>query len=108
MWLSKSLLCFQVSQKTGQLSLLIEYLPSIVITIANFITPIIFEIIVQYEDYAPAFVIRFTLIRYVTSFCIISFLGLGTVKQFSIADQCSTSVMCLMPMPHRYFQNCDR
>ncbi|XP_077305077.1 transmembrane channel-like protein 7 isoform X2 [Lithobates pipiens] len=52
-----------VSQKTGQLSLLIEYLPSIVITIANFITPIIFENIVRYEDYAPAFVIRFTLIR---------------------------------------------
>lgn len=69
MWLCKSLLCFQVSQKTGQLSLLIEYLPSIVITIANFITPIIFENIVRYEDYAPDFVIRFTLIRYVALSC---------------------------------------
>lgn len=45
------------------LSLLVEYLPSIVITIANFITPIIFEYIVRYEDYSPAFEIRFTLIR---------------------------------------------
>ncbi|XP_075035840.1 transmembrane channel-like protein 7 [Mixophyes fleayi] len=50
-------------QKTDRLSLLVEYLPSIVITIANIITPIIFEAIVQYEDYAPAFEIRFTLIR---------------------------------------------
>ncbi|XP_063790476.1 transmembrane channel-like protein 7 isoform X2 [Pseudophryne corroboree] len=51
------------SQKTDTLSLLVEYLPSIVITIANFITPLIFETIVRYEDYAPAFEIRFTLIR---------------------------------------------
>ncbi|XP_018413972.1 PREDICTED: transmembrane channel-like protein 7 [Nanorana parkeri] len=46
-----------------QSNLFIEYLPSIVITIANFITPLIFETIVQYEDYSPAFEIRFTLIR---------------------------------------------
>nr|DBA20305.1 TPA: hypothetical protein GDO54_016012 [Pyxicephalus adspersus] len=52
-----------ITQKTDRLSLLIEYLPSIVITIANFITPIIFETIVRYEDYTPAFEIRFTLIR---------------------------------------------
>ncbi|XP_056392113.1 transmembrane channel-like protein 7 [Hyla sarda] len=51
------------TQKDDRLSLLVEYLPSIVITIANFITPIIFEIIVRYEDYSPAFEIRFTLIR---------------------------------------------
>ncbi|KAM9305536.1 transmembrane channel-like protein 7 [Gastrophryne carolinensis] len=51
------------TQKTDTLNLVIEYLPSIVITIANFITPIIFENIVRYEDYAPAFEIRFTLIR---------------------------------------------
>ncbi|XP_071976726.1 transmembrane channel-like protein 7 isoform X2 [Engystomops pustulosus] len=50
-------------QQDDRLSLLIEYLPSIVITIANFITPIIFENIVRYEDYSPAFEIRFTLIR---------------------------------------------
>ncbi|XP_068100849.1 transmembrane channel-like protein 7 [Hyperolius riggenbachi] len=51
------------TQKADRLNLLIEYLPSIVITIANFITPLIFEAIVRYEDYAPAFEIRFTLIR---------------------------------------------
>ncbi|OCT64108.1 hypothetical protein XELAEV_18045210mg [Xenopus laevis] len=45
------------------INLLLEYLPSIVITIANFITPLIFEAIVRYEDYSPAFEIRFTLIR---------------------------------------------
>ncbi|KAM3916153.1 transmembrane channel-like protein 7 [Leptodactylus fuscus] len=51
------------AQKDDRLSLVVEYLPSIVITIANFITPIIFEIIVRFEDYSPAFEIRFTLIR---------------------------------------------
>ncbi|KAM4698318.1 transmembrane channel-like protein 7 [Rhinophrynus dorsalis] len=48
---------------TDPVNLLVEYLPSIVITIANFITPLIFEMIVRYEDYSPAFEIRFTLIR---------------------------------------------
>ncbi|XP_053327548.1 transmembrane channel-like protein 7 isoform X2 [Spea bombifrons] len=52
-----------ISQKTDTINLLVEYLPSIVITIANFITPVIFQTIVGYEDYAPAFEIRFTLIR---------------------------------------------
>nr|XP_033818795.1 transmembrane channel-like protein 7 isoform X4 [Geotrypetes seraphini] len=45
------------------LNLVVEYLPSIVITIANFITPIIFKIIVNFEDYTPAFEIRCTLMR---------------------------------------------
>uniref|UniRef100_A0A7N8WXQ1 Transmembrane channel-like protein n=1 Tax=Mastacembelus armatus TaxID=205130 RepID=A0A7N8WXQ1_9TELE len=43
--------------------LIIEYLPSIVITLANFITPLLFSIIINYEDYSPAFEIRFTLMR---------------------------------------------
>uniref|UniRef100_A0A8C4SQP3 Transmembrane channel-like protein n=2 Tax=Erpetoichthys calabaricus TaxID=27687 RepID=A0A8C4SQP3_ERPCA len=43
--------------------LIVEYLPSIVITAANFITPLIFEVVIRYEDYSPAFEIRFTLIR---------------------------------------------
>ncbi|XP_066432346.1 transmembrane channel-like protein 7 isoform X1 [Eleutherodactylus coqui] len=51
------------AQMDDRLSLVVEYLPSIVITIANFITPIVFENIVRYEDYSPAFEIRFTLIR---------------------------------------------
>nr|XP_020451775.1 transmembrane channel-like protein 7 [Monopterus albus] len=45
------------------LDLIIEYLPSIVITLANFITPLLFSIIINYEDYSPAFEIRFTLMR---------------------------------------------
>ncbi|KAM8771926.1 transmembrane channel-like protein 7 [Acanthopagrus schlegelii] len=43
--------------------LIYEYLPSIVITMANFITPLLFSIIINYEDYSPAFEIRFTLMR---------------------------------------------
>ncbi|XP_066546008.1 BOS complex subunit NOMO1 [Amia ocellicauda] len=54
----------QISQsKNFILDLIIEYLPSIVITLANFITPLMFDSIIQFEDYPPAFEIRFTLIR---------------------------------------------
>ncbi|XP_068177415.1 transmembrane channel-like protein 7 [Antennarius striatus] len=45
------------------LDLIYEYLPSIVITLANFITPILFSVIINFEDYSPAFEIRFTLMR---------------------------------------------
>ncbi|KAK2909581.1 hypothetical protein QQF64_000446 [Cirrhinus molitorella] len=45
------------------LELVVEYLPSIVITLANFITPLIFNLIITFEDYSPAFEIRFTLMR---------------------------------------------
>ncbi|XP_053186910.1 transmembrane channel-like protein 7 isoform X2 [Scomber japonicus] len=43
--------------------LIIEYLPSLVITMANFITPLLFSFIINFEDYSPAFEIRFTLMR---------------------------------------------
>ncbi|TDH15818.1 hypothetical protein EPR50_G00013260 [Perca flavescens] len=43
--------------------LIYEYLPSIVITLANFVTPLLFSVIINYEDYSPAFEIRFTLMR---------------------------------------------
>ncbi|XP_056891025.1 BOS complex subunit NOMO1 [Takifugu flavidus] len=43
--------------------LIYEYLPSIVITMANFITPLLFSVIISFEDYSPAFEIRFTLMR---------------------------------------------
>ncbi|XP_049325887.1 transmembrane channel-like protein 7 isoform X3 [Astyanax mexicanus] len=49
--------------------LIFEYLPSIVITLANFITPIIFSIIISFEDYSPAFEIRFTLMRILVNHC---------------------------------------
>uniref|UniRef100_A0A7N8X7R5 Transmembrane channel-like protein n=1 Tax=Mastacembelus armatus TaxID=205130 RepID=A0A7N8X7R5_9TELE len=51
------------SQENFIVDLIIEYLPSIVITLANFITPLLFSIIINYEDYSPAFEIRFTLMR---------------------------------------------
>ncbi|XP_029805300.1 transmembrane channel-like protein 7 isoform X3 [Suricata suricatta] len=44
-------------------NLLILYLPSIVITLANFITPMIFAKIIHYEDYSPGFEVRLTILR---------------------------------------------
>ncbi|XP_055994879.1 transmembrane channel-like protein 7 [Sorex fumeus] len=44
-------------------NLLILYLPSIVITLANFVTPILFAKIIRYEDYSPGFEIRLTILR---------------------------------------------
>uniref|UniRef100_A0A9L0T0E8 Transmembrane channel-like protein n=1 Tax=Equus caballus TaxID=9796 RepID=A0A9L0T0E8_HORSE len=44
-------------------NLLILYLPSIVITLANFVTPMIFAKIIHYEDYSPGFEIRLTILR---------------------------------------------
>lgn len=42
---------------------MVLYLPSIVITLANFITPIIFTKIIRYEDYSPGFEVRLTILR---------------------------------------------
>uniref|UniRef100_A0AAX7UIA6 Transmembrane channel-like protein n=1 Tax=Astatotilapia calliptera TaxID=8154 RepID=A0AAX7UIA6_ASTCA len=50
-------------QKVFVVSPLLQYLPSIVITFANFITPVLFSFIINFEDYSPAFEIRFTLMR---------------------------------------------
>ncbi|NWQ80134.1 TMC7 protein, partial [Columbina picui] len=41
----------------------VQYLPSIVITLANFIAPQIFSFLIRFEDYSPAFEIRLTLMR---------------------------------------------
>ncbi|XP_060939472.1 transmembrane channel-like protein 7 [Limanda limanda] len=55
----------QVNYAKGNfiVDLIYEYLPSIVITLANFITPLLFSVIINFEDYSPAFEIRFTLMR---------------------------------------------
>ncbi|CAJ0945424.1 unnamed protein product [Ranitomeya imitator] len=74
-----------MSTQNDGLSLLVEYLPSIVITIANFITPIIFENIVRYEDYSPGFEIRFTLIR-----CVFVRLASIAVLLFSLWNKITT------------------
>ncbi|XP_078717542.1 transmembrane channel-like protein 7 [Lampetra fluviatilis] len=44
-------------------SLVVEYLPSIVITAANFLMPVLFEVIITFEDYTPDFEIKLLLIR---------------------------------------------
>ncbi|XP_072167923.1 transmembrane channel-like protein 7 [Diadema setosum] len=44
-------------------SLLISYLPSITITLLNGVVPLIFNVIVRFEDYSPQFEISITLIR---------------------------------------------
>uniref|UniRef100_A0A670K3X6 Transmembrane channel-like protein n=1 Tax=Podarcis muralis TaxID=64176 RepID=A0A670K3X6_PODMU len=53
------------SQVKGQfaLELLVAYLPSVVITAANLIVPMIFEVIVQLEKYPLSFQIKITLLR---------------------------------------------
>ncbi|KAJ6657540.1 hypothetical protein lerEdw1_002253 [Lerista edwardsae] len=44
-------------------NLLLQYLPSMVITMANFLAPLIFSVLIKFEDYSPAFEIRLTLMR---------------------------------------------
>ncbi|XP_068555014.1 transmembrane channel-like protein 7 isoform X1 [Anas acuta] len=46
-----------------QTNLLVQYLPSMVITLANFVAPQIFSILIRFEDYSPAFEIKLTLLR---------------------------------------------
>lgn len=43
--------------------LLISYLPSITITLLNGVVPMIFNVVVRFEDYSPQFEISITLIR---------------------------------------------
>jgi len=45
--------------------LLVTYMSSIVITAVNFAAPILFSILVPFEDYSPGFAIQLTLIRWV-------------------------------------------
>ncbi|NXL67671.1 TMC7 protein, partial [Chordeiles acutipennis] len=52
-----------VGNTNFQANLLVQYLPSIVITLANFIAPQIFSFLIGFEDYSPAFEIRLTLMR---------------------------------------------
>ncbi|NXP50103.1 TMC7 protein, partial [Heliornis fulica] len=67
-----------------QANLLVQYLPSIVITMANFIAPQIFSFLIRYEDYSPAFEIRLTLMR-----CVFVRLANIVVLLFSLWSQIS-------------------
>uniref|UniRef100_A0AAR2J227 Transmembrane channel-like protein n=1 Tax=Pygocentrus nattereri TaxID=42514 RepID=A0AAR2J227_PYGNA len=78
--------------------LIIEYLPSIVITLANFITPIIFSIIISFEDYSPAFEIRFTLMR-----CVFMRLASIGVLLFSLWSQITCGEVCPCGYNHKVY-----
>lgn len=54
-------------------SLLLEFLPYITITSMNFLVPLLFNYLVQFEQYSPMFVIKITLLR--TVFLRLSSLG---------------------------------
>ncbi|NXI94657.1 TMC7 protein, partial [Psophia crepitans] len=66
-------------------NLLVQYLPSIVITLANFIAPQIFSLLISFEDYSPAFEIRLTLMR-----CVFVRLANIGVLMFSLWSQISS------------------
>ncbi|NXK85764.1 TMC7 protein, partial [Formicarius rufipectus] len=62
----------------------VQYLPSIVITLANFIGPLIFSLLIGFEDYLPAFEIIVTLMR-----CVFLRLANIGVLLFSLWSQIS-------------------
>ncbi|NXG68324.1 TMC7 protein, partial [Baryphthengus martii] len=68
----------------GLANLIVQYLPSIVITLANFVAPQIFSILIRFEDYSPAFEIRLTLMR-----CVFVRLANIGVLLFSLWSQIS-------------------
>ncbi|XP_010001603.1 PREDICTED: transmembrane channel-like protein 7 [Chaetura pelagica] len=73
-----------VSNMNSQTNLLVQYLPSIVITLANLIAPQIFSLLIRFEDYSPAFEIRLALIR-----CVFLRLASVGVLLFSLWSQIS-------------------
>uniref|UniRef100_A0A8B9S293 Transmembrane channel-like protein n=1 Tax=Apteryx owenii TaxID=8824 RepID=A0A8B9S293_APTOW len=69
-------------------NLLVQYLPSIVITLANFIAPQIFSVLIRLEDYSPAFEIRLTLMRCV--FVRLANIGVLLFSLWSQISYCAT------------------
>ncbi|NXM15931.1 TMC7 protein, partial [Ploceus nigricollis] len=70
--------------RTDLVNLLVQYLPSMVITLANFIGPLIFAFLIKFEDYTPAFEIKLTLLR-----CVFVRLANIGVLLFSLWSQIS-------------------
>ncbi|NXD83165.1 TMC7 protein, partial [Halcyon senegalensis] len=66
----------------------VQYLPSIVITLANFIAPQIFSFLIRFEDYSPAFEIRLTLMRCV--FVRLANIGVLLFSLWSQISNCAT------------------
>ncbi|KAF1430450.1 Transmembrane channel-like protein 7, partial [Spheniscus magellanicus] len=77
-----------VSNTNFQANLLVQYLPSIVITLANFIAPQIFSFLIRFEDYSPAFEIRLTLMRCV--FVRLANIGVLLFSLWSQISYCAT------------------
>ncbi|NWU55352.1 TMC7 protein, partial [Dromas ardeola] len=77
-----------VSNMNFQANLLVQYLPSIVITLANFIAPQIFSFLIRFEDYSPAFEIRLTLMRCV--FVRLANIGVLLFSLWSQISYCAT------------------
>ncbi|XP_064376395.1 transmembrane channel-like protein 7 [Dromaius novaehollandiae] len=69
-------------------NLLVQYLPSIVITLANFIAPQIFSVLIGLEDYSPVFEIRLTLMRCV--FVRLANIGVLLFSLWSQISYCAT------------------
>ena len=62
------IVCFQLQREFGDVhaivQTLIQFMPSVTITVLNIIVPIIFVKLVQFEDYMPAFQMQITLLRW--------------------------------------------
>ncbi|NXS35346.1 TMC7 protein, partial [Pomatostomus ruficeps] len=74
--------------RTDSANLLVQYLPSIVITLANFIGPLIFSFLIGFEEYTPAFEIKLTLMRCV--FVRLASIGVLLFSLWSQISNCST------------------
>ncbi|KFQ77138.1 Transmembrane channel-like 7, partial [Phoenicopterus ruber ruber] len=76
-----------ISNTNLLVNILVQYLPSIVITLASFIAPLIFSFLIRFEDYSPAFEIKLTLMR-----CVFMRLANIGVLLFSLWSQiyCTT------------------
>ncbi|NXQ82773.1 TMC7 protein, partial [Nyctibius grandis] len=77
-----------ISNMNSQANLLVQYLPSVVITLANFIAPQIFSFLIRFEDYSPAFEIRLTLMRCV--FVRLANIGVLLFSLWSQISYCAT------------------
>ncbi|NXS69461.1 TMC7 protein, partial [Pandion haliaetus] len=77
-----------MSNMDFQANLLVQYLPSMVITLANFIAPQISSFLIRFEDYSPAFGIRLTLMRCV--FVRLANIGVLVFSLWSRISYCAT------------------
>ncbi|XP_030339158.1 transmembrane channel-like protein 7 [Strigops habroptila] len=77
-----------ISNVNFQANLLVQYLPSVTITLANFIAPQIFSFLIRFEDYSPAFEIRLTLLRCV--FVRLANIGVLLFSLWSQISYCAT------------------